>query len=73
MAGIKAAALIALALVGGQAVAQTKGVWSAKAGYNHFFPQVKSGDITGVGGKVDVGDGGGPFVSAVYVQRSRVG
>jgi len=65
---MKGAALIALALVGGQAVAQTTSVWSVKAGYNHFFPQVKSGDITGVpGGKVDVGDGGGPFVSATYM------
>ena len=73
MVGIKATALIALALVGGQAAAQTKSVWSAKAGYNHFFPQVKSGDITGVpGGKVDVGDGGGPFVSAAYMFSDHV-
>ena len=73
MVGIKAAALTALALVGGQAAAQTKSVWSVKAGYNHFFPQVKSGDITGVpGGKVDVGDGGGPFVSAAYMFSDNV-
>lgn len=73
MLGTKAAALTALALVGGQAMAQTKGVWSAKAGYNHFFPQAKSGDITGVpGGKVDVGDGGGAFVSAAYMFSDHV-
>ena len=73
MVGIKAAALTALALVGGQAVAQTKSVWSVKAGYDHLFPQVKSGDMTGVpGGKVDVGDGGGPFVSAAYMFSDNV-
>ena len=73
MVGIKAAALTALALVGGQATAQTESVWSVKAGYNHLFPQVKSGDITGVpGGKVDVGDGGGPFVSAAYMFSDNV-
>jgi len=73
MVRIKAAALTALALVGGQAVAQTASVWSVKAGYNHFFPQVKSGDITGVpGGKVDVGDAGGPFVSAAYMFTDNV-
>src|SRR4051812_38708738 len=73
MVGMKGAALIALALVGGQAVAQTTSVWSVKAGYNHFFPQVKSGDITGVpGGKVDVSDAGGPFVSAAYMFSDNV-
>jgi outer membrane protein len=73
MVGIKAAALTALALVGGQAVAQTESVWSVKAGYNYLFPQVKSGDITGVpGGKVDIGDGGGPFVSAAYMFSDHV-
>jgi len=73
MVGIRAAALITMALVGGQALAQTKSVWSVKAGYNHFFPQVKSGDITGVpGGKVDVGDAGGPFVSAAYMFTDNV-
>jgi outer membrane protein len=73
MVGVKAAALTALALVGGQAVAQTKSVWSVKAGYNYFFPQVRSGDITGVpGGKVDVGDGGAPFVSAAYMFSDHV-
>lgn len=73
MVGIRAAALTALALVGGQATAQTESVWSIKAGYNHLFPQVKSGDITGVpGGKVDVGDGGGPFVSAAYMFSDNV-
>jgi len=67
MVGMKAAALTALALVASQAVAQTESVWSVKAGYNRVFPQVKSGDITGVpGGKVDVGDGGAPFASAAY-------
>jgi outer membrane protein len=73
MVGIKAAALTALALVGGKAVAQTKSVWSVKAGYNYFFPQVKSGDITGVpGGKVDIGDGSAPFVSAAYMFSDHV-
>src|SRR6476660_1844485 len=73
MVGVKAAALTALALVGGQAMAQTRSVWSAKVGYNHFFPKVKSGDLTGVpGGKVDVGDGGGPFVSAAYMFSDNV-
>ena len=73
MVGIRTAALTALALVAGQAAAQTKSVWSVKAGYNHFFPQVKSGDITGVpGGKVDVSDAGGPFVSAAYMFSDNV-
>ena len=73
MLGTKAAALIGLALVGGQAMAQTKSVWSVKAGYNHFFPQAKSGDITGVpGGTVDVGDGGGALVSAAYMFSDNV-
>jgi outer membrane protein len=73
MVGIKAAALTALALVGGQAMAQTGSVWSVKVGYNHFFPQVKSGDLTGVpGGKVDVSDAGGPFVSAAYMFSDNV-
>jgi len=73
MLGTKAAALIGLALVGGQAMAQTKSVWSVKAGYNHFFPQAKSGDVTGVpGGTVDVGDGGGAFVSAAYMFSDNV-
>ena len=73
MLGTKAAALIAVALVGGQAMAQTKSVWSVKAGYNHFFPQAKSGDVTGVpGGTVDVGDGGGAFVSAAYMFSDNV-
>jgi outer membrane protein len=73
MLGIRTAALTVLALVGGQAAAQTKSVWSVKAGYNHFFPQVKSGDITGVpGGKIDVSDAGGPFVSAGYMFSDNV-
>jgi outer membrane protein len=73
MVGIKAAALTALALVGGKAVAQTKSVWSVKAGYNYFFPQVKSGDITGVpGGKVDIGTGRAPFASAAYMFTDHV-
>jgi outer membrane protein len=73
MGWMKAAALTGLALVGNQAVAQTERVWSVKAGYNQFFPQVKSGDITGVpGGKIDVGDGGAPFVSAAYMFSDNV-
>lgn len=68
MARINIAVLLALTLAGGNAAAQSAGPWSAKAGYNQFFPQVKSGDITGVpGAKVDVGDGGAPFASAAYM------
>lgn len=68
MVRICIASLVSLVLVGSNALAQTGGTWSAKAGYNQFFPQVKSGDITGVpGGNIDVGDGGAPFASAAYM------
>jgi outer membrane protein len=46
--------------------AQSNG-WAGKIGYNEFYPQVSSGEITGVpGSAVDVGRGGGIFGSAVY-------
>ncbi|MBW3512086.1 OmpW family protein [Janthinobacterium sp. NKUCC06_STL] len=68
MARSKAAAIAILVLACGNVLAQTDGTWSVKGGYNQFFPQVKSGTITGVpGGKVDVGDGGAPFASLSYV------
>lgn len=58
---------VAVAVAGG-ASAQPAASWNLKAGYNQFFPQVKSGDITGVaGGKVDVSKGGGVFASAAYM------
>lgn len=61
-------AILGMVAVAGPALAQSAGTWSAKAGYNHFFPQVKSGDITGVpNGKVDVGDGGAVFASGAYM------
>lgn len=68
MARSKAAAIVILVLACGNVLAQTDGTWRVKGGYNQFFPQVKSGTITGVpGGKVDVGDGGAPFASLSYV------
>lgn len=68
MKRLQIALLAVLVLAGGNAAAQTEGEWSAKAGYNQFFPQVKSGDITAVpGGKVDVSAGGAPFASAAYM------
>jgi len=46
--------------------AQSSG-WAGKIGYNEFYPQVSSGEISGVpGSAVDVGRGGGIFGSAVY-------
>lgn len=43
------------------------GAWAGKIGYNEFYPQVSSGEITGVpGSAVDVSRGGGIFGSAVY-------
>ena len=56
-----------------QASAQSGPNWSVKAGYNQFYPQVRSGEITGVPeGKVDVSDGGGVFGSVAYVLSERV-
>ncbi len=61
-------AIVSVLALAGNASAQTTGTWSAKGGYNHFFPQVKSGDITGVpNGKVDVGNGGAVFASGSYM------
>lgn len=60
--------LTGLAAVASNVAAQSGGTWSAKAGYNQFRPQVKSGDITGVpGAKVDVDKGGAVFGSASYM------
>lgn len=68
MVRIQLMGLLLLSLAGGNVLAQSEGTWSAKGGYNQFFPQVKSGDITGVpGGKVDVGDGGAVFASGSYM------
>lgn len=65
--------LIGVIAIAGNAAAQTSGTWSGKVGYNHFFPQVKSGDITGVpNGKVDVGNGGALFASAAYMLNEHV-
>lgn len=53
--------------------AQSEGIWSVKAGYNQFRPQVKSGDITGVpGAKVDVDKGGAVFGSASYMLTDNI-
>jgi len=57
-----------LAAIASQVAAQSEGMWSLKAGYNQFRPQVKSGDITGVpGAKVDVDKGGALFGSVSYM------
>lgn len=67
MKSIKIIGSMALALlVTAPALAQSTG-WSGKLGYNEFYPQVSSGEITGVpGSEIGVGNGGGLFVSAVY-------
>jgi outer membrane protein len=57
---------VVLMLGVGAAHAQS-GRWAGKVGYNEFYPQVSSGEITGVpGSAVDVRRGGGIFGSAVY-------
>lgn len=62
-----------LAAVASHATAQSEGTWSAKAGYNQFRPQVKSGDITGVpGAKVDVDKGGSVFGSVSYMVTDNI-
>ena len=62
-----------LAAVASHVAAQSEGVWSVKAGYNQFRPQVKSGDITGVpGAKVDVDKGGAVFGSASYMLTDNI-
>jgi outer membrane protein len=61
------------AVVASHVAAQSGGTWSAKAGYNQFRPQVKSGDITGVpGAKVDVDKGGAPFGSISYMVTDNI-
>jgi len=61
------------AAVASHASAQSEGIWSAKAGYNQFRPQVSSGDITGVpGAKVDVDKGGAIFGSVSYMLTDNV-
>ena len=68
MAQHKVVFIAVLVFAGGNVLAQNESTWRVKGGYNQFFPQVKSDTITGVpGGKVDVGDGGAPFVSASYM------
>lgn len=53
--------------------AQSEGIWSVKAGYNQFRPQVKSGDITGVpGAQVDVDEGGAVFGSVSYMVTENI-
>lgn len=62
-----------LAVLTSHAAAQSEGIWSAKAGYNEFRPQVSSGDITGVpGAKVDVDKGGAVFGSVSYMFTDNV-
>src|SRR5687767_3392748 len=62
-----------LTITASTAIAQTSGTWLIKGGYNHLFPQVKSGDITGVpNGKVDVSDGGSLFGSIAYMITDNV-
>lgn len=62
-----------LAVVASHVAAQSEGTWSAKAGYNQFRPQVKSGDITGVpGATVDVNKGGAVFGSVSYMVTENI-
>jgi outer membrane protein len=62
-----------LAALASHVAAQSEGTWSAKAGYNQFRPQVKSGDITGVpGAKVDVDKGGAAFGSVSYMVTDNI-
>lgn len=65
---LKVVLFTGFAAIASHVAAQSEGVWSVKAGYNQFRPQVKSGDITGVpGAKVDVDKGGAVFGSASYM------
>ncbi|WP_075790606.1 OmpW/AlkL family protein [Massilia putida] len=65
---IPLACVAGILFANGNALAQSAGTWSGKVGYNEFMPKVSSGDITGVpNGKVDVGNGGGIFGSAMYM------
>lgn len=60
-------------MVSSPAFAQSSG-WTGKVGYNEFYPQVSSGQITGIpGSSIDVGKGGGLFVSAAYSFDEHVG
>jgi outer membrane protein len=61
------------AAIASHVTAQSEGIWSVKAGYNQFMPQVKSGDITGVpGAKVDVDKGGAVFGSVSYMVTENI-
>lgn len=65
---IKCTLLASLFLVSNYVSAQTAGTIMLKGGYNEFYPQVKSGDITGVpGGKIDVKRAGQLFGSVAYM------
>jgi len=66
--GLKLSALAICMTICGAAAAQTAGTVMVKGGYNEFYPQVKSGDITGFpGAKIDVGKAGGLFGSVAYM------
>lgn len=57
----------------GMAAAQTAGTVMIKGGYNHFYPQVKSDDISGVpGAKIDVGKAGDVFGSIAYMLTDNI-
>lgn len=57
----------------GTAAAQTAGTVMVKGGYNQFYPQIKSDDITGVpGGKIDVGKAGNVFGSVAYMLTDNI-
>lgn len=57
----------------GAVAAQTAGTVLVKGGYNEFYPQVKSGDITGFpGAKIDVSKAGGVFGSVTYMLTDNI-
>lgn len=50
------------------AQSQTAGTWMGKAGINHFYSSVKSGEITGVpGSRVDISDASNLIASGTYM------
>lgn len=60
-------AIYVLAFSLGNAHAQSANTFMIKVGYNHFFPNVKSGEITGIpGSAIDVGDSGNAIASLGY-------